>query len=477
MALQNKLKPLLHRKAWEGVTPSPAANANGAFIVTADMGTGLLRVFEMTALAQFYAYYGAEDAHIQLPNLTVGSFGSGTCAEWHPNGPNFNALAGGTTTTILTALTLARDLRGHRVRVQDGPGAVGAEFIIASNTIGPNAAVTLTTPMSAVPTTATVVTLRTGRLWVLTGNATTPTLSFFDWATNAWTVGRSIAGLPATWGTDGQLVSTNSLSSGTLSSPTITASGATANTITTATTPWVANTWANRGQVRVLTGAGAGQVRRIASNTNNTLTLTANWTTNPDATSTFLIEGDDDSLYLFGNAQTPAYRYSISGNTWTTIAPVTARTGAPTTCALADIPNGVTDPLWAAVGDPLNCRRIYSPRGSGAATMDYFDIAANTWVNDLNYGNRNETLTTGTNSVVDQERIYYQKDSTNRLFYFDVVLGAMRPFSTLLYGVGGTSTGDKMAVVKFKEAGSPDLPFLYFRRSLGVEYFRTIIIK
>lgn len=89
---------------------------------------------------------------------------------------------------------------------------------------------------------------------------------------------------------------------------------------------WTVNQWTNY-QVRITSGLGIGQVRTIASNTATTLTVAA-WTTTPDATSVFEIAPNDDFLYLLGNNAVTMYRYSISANTWTTMAPTTARAGA-----------------------------------------------------------------------------------------------------------------------------------------------------
>lgn len=89
---------------------------------------------------------------------------------------------------------------------------------------------------------------------------------------------------------------------------------------------WTVNQWTN-SQVRITSGTGIGQVRTISSNTATTLTVPS-WTTTPDATSNFVIEPNDDFLYLIGNNAVTMYRYSISANTWTVMAPTTARGGA-----------------------------------------------------------------------------------------------------------------------------------------------------
>lgn len=69
-----------------------------------------------------------------------------------------------------------------------------------------------------------------------------------------------------------------------------TASGATANTISVATTPFTVNAY-NSGYwwVYTVSGTGANQWNQVLSNTNNTITLAANWATTPDNTTTFAV--------------------------------------------------------------------------------------------------------------------------------------------------------------------------------------------
>jgi len=61
---------------------------------------------------------------------------------------------------------------------------------------------------------------------------------------------------------------------------------------------WATNRWANYA-VRILSGTGAGQVRTIASNTANQLTVTRRWDTNPGVGSVYVIQGDPDRMFLF----------------------------------------------------------------------------------------------------------------------------------------------------------------------------------
>jgi hypothetical protein len=87
-----------------------------------------------------------------------------------------------------------------------------------------------------------------------------------------------------------------------------TATSGASTTITDSTKTWAVNRWRNYA-VRILSGTGAGQVRPIASNTATVLTIVGAWTTNPDSTSKYSIQGDPDKIYMaFGaNAGLPIY--------------------------------------------------------------------------------------------------------------------------------------------------------------------------
>jgi hypothetical protein len=70
-----------------------------------------------------------------------------------------------------------------------------------------------------------------------------------------------------------------------------------AGAITDTSKSWTINEHANR-YIWITGGTGINQIRKIASNTSDTLTLTANWTTNPDSTSLYKIS---DKVYRYFN--------------------------------------------------------------------------------------------------------------------------------------------------------------------------------
>jgi len=165
------------------------------------------------------------------------------------------------------------------------------------------------------------------------GTTTANVFKFYDFATNTWSAAETGAtdGIApaAVIGTDSKLIATPSWQ-GTdyWAFATGTATAGAATTLTNSAKSWTVNQWTNY-QVRIVSGTGAGQIRTIASNTATALTVSAAWTTNPDATSAYSIEGNDDFIYYMGSNAVTLYRYSISAGTWTTLAPGAARAAAP----------------------------------------------------------------------------------------------------------------------------------------------------
>lgn len=96
-----------------------------------------------------------------------------------------------------------------------------------------------------------------------------------------------------------------------------TATAGSSTTITDSTKSWTVNAWRNYA-VRIIAGTGAGQILPIASNTATALTVIGTWTTNPDTTSVYVIQGDLFKVYLqFGGiAGMVMYNYDSMVETW-----------------------------------------------------------------------------------------------------------------------------------------------------------------
>lgn len=484
MAFTNRLRKLLHRKAWESCTSSPVATAAGAFVVSDkhNIVTGA-KAFLVAGVSSIYLYEGNEDAWRQCPNSGIaGTFAAGSCGEFRGlgamGGVFTQTATAGTTTTITTNRTILRGMNGSSVRVVAGTG-VGYEGTVASNTLGANAVVTVT-PASGVAFDATTqYQIYSGSLWFFNAGTAAVGFGVFDYATNAWTA-RSVTGLPTAWGTDAQLVSTIG-SSGAFATGTATSGSAT--TLVNSAKSWGANMWANY-QVRITAGTGKGQIRTITSNNGTTLTVPT-WTVNPDSTSVYSIEGNDDVFYLLGNNAVTMYKFNVSSNTWATLSPVAARAGVFAAGGTADWVDGVdgwdNETLvnhYSGTVYKQNGRYIYSMRGGATATLDLYDIAANTWISNVLYAGQMETFTTGSSSVDINGSIFITKEATGRVFQFDVDLNYLRPIATntTQVALGGTAVaGDKMFVLPYTESGTTIL-FGYMLRHSGTELVRIAVI-
>jgi hypothetical protein len=86
------------------------------------------------------------------------------------------------------------------------------------------------------------------------------------------------------------------------------------NTLIDTSKSWATNRWRNSA-VRILYGKGAGQIRRIASNTATTLTVARGWNITPDNTSVYSLQGDSETMYLSWGGSAEIYQLSTNAQT------------------------------------------------------------------------------------------------------------------------------------------------------------------
>lgn len=453
MAVSNFNRKILDQKRWTVMTSlAPAATGAGTFVISSRLAQQR-QMFVVSSTVQ-YLYCPFEDGFIQLPSAGLaGTLGAGSCGTSTAIGPSGTATAG-TTTTITTNLTLARSLAGYQIEITGGPNA-GEARTIAYNTVGANGVITITAAFGTAITAASTYRLITPRYYVLNqGTLAAGSFKIYDFALNTW-VTLTQTGLPATWGTDGKMIATPSFGDDgdEVNFATGTATAGDATTLTNSAKAWATNQWANY-QVKIVSGTGAGQIRTIASNTATALTVSVAWATNPDATSAYHIEGNDDFLYLMGNNAVTMYRYSISANTWTTLAPAAARAAAPGLAASGHWVYGVSeDARWTDENAIINGRRIYSFRGAVGAALDYYDIAANTWVSGVSYAPGAETFTTGSKYVYAGDYLYIHKNATGRWFRYSFAQQSMVGWSLNVYPGGPAVAGDTAFDVVEPETG------------------------
>lgn len=472
MTITNRAVPLLHRKEWQMMTPAPVATAAGSFVIHdgADLDNLALLVASATT---HYLYHHDEDAWVQIPSgALVGTFGAGACGarlRWSaPVTAN-----GGTTTTITTTAAITSLAIGRTVRMLTGTAAnIGQGRTVQSVLINPGGTSTMTvTPaLPAAVAASDTCAVDVGRFAVLSaGTLAAGSFKLFDPLTMTWGGNLSITGLPATWGTDGKMVATTSHED----YATGTATAGAASTLTDGSKTWTVNQWAN-SQVRITAGTGAGQVRTIASNTATALTVSAAWGTSPDATSVYAVEGNDDILYLAGNNAILLYRYSLSANTWSALAPGVARALAPGVGMSLNWASRTGDPLWANESDIRDGRYLYSFRGGATSALDRYDIALNTWAAITTYGPLAETFTTGSSYDLAGRYLYIRKDATHRFFKLSTRGNLLEPLATNLYPDGAAVLGDKLWVKQLDSSGS--VAWLYSLTNSGTVLHRLMLI-
>ena len=465
-------------KRWEPVQAALATTSAGACTTICNHIEQKALHLGSTTTAWLYA--PEEDGFVPLASPALaGTFGAGvasTSGSWSigsATGAASLTATGGTTSTIVTNQTLAVDLRGFKVHILSGPNA-GVTLDIVSNTTGTNATITVATQASAF-TASTVYRLCTP-VWYVVSAGTTASGTFkkYDYATNTWTT-LVQTGLPASIGNDSTLTATPSFLGTDYSAfATGTATAGGASTLTNSAKTWTTNQWTNY-QIRIVSGTGAGQIRTIASNTGTVITTSAAWTTQPDATSVYSIEGNDDFIYYMGNAAVGLIRYSISANTWTTLTPTAARAAAPSTGMSGVWVNGVGDADWTSESAIINGRRIYSFRGGAGAVLDYYDIALNTWVSGVTYAPNAETFTTGTKYAYYGNCIYIQKDATLRWYCFNIPTGEVVGWTTINNVTGAAIVGNTAYIYLYRD-GATIIPYVYFIINSSTLHERQMVI-
>jgi len=81
------------------------------------------------------------------------------------------------------------------------------------------------------------------------------------------------------------------------------------NTLIDSGKSWTVDRWKNYA-VRILYGKGAGQMRRILSNTSTTLTLYRGWNITPDNTSVYSLQGDSETMHISWGGSAQQFQFS-----------------------------------------------------------------------------------------------------------------------------------------------------------------------
>ena len=457
------------------MTPSPSASAAGAFFITDAKERDNTGMYVVSTTVQ-YLYHFDEDGWVQIASgALAGTFGAGACgARWRWS--NTITANGGSTTTITTATAINGLMKWGTIRFLTWTaGNIGKEVVVTNVMTVPGGTnvITFTPALSSAVANADTFKVDKGTYYIMNAGTTAAGI-FKSYDPNTWVwTSLSTTNLPASWGTEWRLVVTPSddvFASWTTSS-------ATSTTLVNSTKTWATNQWTNY-MVRIVSGTWIWQTRTISSNTATTLTVPA-WTVTPDATSTYEITGNDDFLYLIGNNAVTMYRYSISWNTWTVMAPTTARAWAMVAGGWANWIGKSGDTNWADESNIKDWRYIYSFRGWASWTLDRFDIAGGTagagaWQN-IAYVWLAETFSTWSSYAVSWRYIYIRKDATHRYFKFSIRGHYIEPLSTNLYPDWTAVLWDKLFVKTYNDWTSDVLFWLYSIRNTGTELHRLLL--
>lgn len=388
-----------------------------------------------------WLYSFSADSYTQIGGITAGIPSQSGGIYRSPWSKTMTTNGGSTTTLTVAAASFPIRSTSVGATLEFTSGAnLGIRTTISSVVYSADmATVTLTFPAVA-NSVASGVTFRmnTGRYFIfLGGTVAAGFFVSFDVATASYNQSLSVTNLAASYTVTSQLTGAflwgETYASGT-------ATSATATTLVNSAKSWTTNQWTNF-QVRITSGTGIGQIRVISSNTGTTLTVPT-WTVTPDSTSTYVIEGDEDKLYLLGNNVTTMYRYSISADTWTVLSPTVGRGGAAGAGCSANFIGDTGDTTYSTESNNQNGRYIYSARAGTSAIIDRFDIAGGTsgagaWSVATFTGDTSNWVSL--NYWATQGRYIYGKNQPSgtgvglRIIRFDTVTLTATPFASMSY--------------------------------------------
>lgn len=452
-------------------------SSTGMFFIKDYLGIRRIALW-MQAATVHDVYAVDENSLMRIPSMGLAGYISAGSSGCWSNWSNTLTATGGSTTSATITTSINNACLGRKIRWMSGSN-VGLESTVLTVNIIPGGTNTLTFAALPNPVVNTdTFKCDTGIYYILNGSAAN--VARFKSIDPLTGVVTQLADNPA---------SNIAYSSNLISTPsyvgyyaTGTATSGEATTLTNSAKAWATNQWKNF-QIRITAGLGIGQIRTISANDGTQITVSSAWATNPDNTSVYKIEANDDLLYFIGNNSVTVYRYSISANSWATLSPTVARSGSPGSGTGSLWAGKTGDSTWAVENSILDGRYIYSFRGGNVSTMDRYDIAGGTgtdgtWMNDITYLGKNEKFNTGTSYDIDDNLIYIKQNVSNypaRFFTYSVTGNNLYP---LFYETIAESTqidGNKMFIVKLTD-GTTTVKWVYYNISSTALLRRFMII-
>jgi hypothetical protein len=498
--MANTFKKVIDQLVWRQVTPAPSAHA-AASSMCCDLRSSLVRhpfVFQTISNTVVNRYNIVTKSWQTMASPALaGTFGAGAASAFAPSLGLVGTIAAGATTTsvvISTAFPTAvgpnmlanrggSGDKGFKLRITDTTAGKTEERWIVGNTAGTTPTITVEAAFTFTPASGARYEILAGRQFMLGAGTTAANIwRSFEVASNTLSTGLSTTGLPATIGTDsnimvldeqftpydmapgeGMVKGSFTYDTG-LSSLTATAAGA--STLTGQATGGDAVVAANEFrnfQIRIVqdatTPAAVGQRRIIASHTagaSPVYTLGTAWTTQPSASAKYVIELPNLML-MRSTANTTVYTYnygdatvnngtnSIAAGAWSTtyfgVAPAAGAAG------------GMWAPSFGIQPDPARNARhsfCYFFRGGGVVTLDVLDIAASitgTWAGAIAYDGNTTAIGTGSCGAYapfeNEGRMFYinayTASAVNQFFRFDVQNRVLSPYTNTDFIQTGTA--------------------------------------
>ena len=121
------------------------------------------------------------------------------------------------------------------------------------------------------------------------------------------------------------------------------------------------------------------------------------------------------------------------------------------------------------------CRYILSWRGNATPTIERYDITQDMW-EYIAQSPITETYSTGSMYAYNgKDRIYFTKDITGRVMYYDLIKNIIVPCSTVPYGMNTAIQGNKMFTISTTDLLGSNLEYLYILRHTGTEMWRVLV--
>lgn len=505
--MANTFKKVIDQLVWRQVTPAPSAHA-AASSMCCDLRSSLVRhpfVFQTVSNTGVNRYNIVTKSWQTMASPALaGTFGAGATSAFAPSLGLVGTIAAGATTTsvvISTAFPTAVGVnmlanrggsgdKGFKLRITDTTAGKTEERWIVGNTAGTTPTITVEAAFTFTPASGARYEILAGRQFMLGAGTTAANIwRSFEVASNTLSTGLSTTGLPATIGTDSNIMVLDEqytpydmapgegMVKGSFTYDTglsaLTATAAGASTLTGQATGGDAVVAANEYrnfQIRIVqdttTPAAVGQRRIIASHTagaSPVYTLGTAWTTQPSASAKYVIELPNLML-MRSTANTTVYTYnygdatvnngtnSIASGAWSTtyfgVAPAAGAAG------------GMWAPSFGIQPDPARNARhsfCYFFRGGAAVTLDVLDIAASitgTWTGAIAYDGNTAAIGAGSCGAYapfeNEGRMFYINayvaSAVNQFYRFDVQNRVLSPYTNTDFIQTGTAAlGGRMA--------------------------------